>query len=276
MRQVVKSLISIVLIISGCEKHDDEVFPLPPATEISAPSPITQVSEPEKSSLNLKIETFQYQTYGNMPYRVLVPRNYDPAKNYPLHVFLHGIDERGTDNEQQLILGASNFQVDSIRDNYPAFIIFPQCPKEFYWFSEPVTQTLKRLIDSFVTDNKVNEDKISIGGFSMGAYGTFAMVAQNPGFFEAAVAISGDGDVSKVSSMVSTNWQIFAGEKDVVVSSSKTEKMAMALEKAGASVSFTLFPGADHGSTWLKAFSKPDFFFWIFSSEKALSENPVN
>lgn len=266
----------MLLIISGCEKNDDEIFPLPPATEIPVPSPITQIAEPEKPSLNFEIETFQYATFSDMPYRVLVPRNYDPAKNYPLHIFLHGADERGTDNEQQLTLGASNFQVDSIRQNYPAFIIFPQCPKAFYWFSEPVTQTLKKLIDSFVSDNKVNKDKISIGGFSMGAYGTFAMVAQNKGFFEAAVAISGDGDVNKVSSMASTNWQIFAGENDVVVSSSKTEKMAMALEKAGASVSFTLFPGADHESTWLKAFSKPDFFFWIFSSDKALPENIAN
>jgi predicted esterase len=139
-----------------------------------------------------------------------------------------------------------------------------------YWFDESATHTLKDLIDSFAKDNQVNHKKISIGGFSMGAYGTFAMVAENPGFFQNAVAISGDGDEDRASFMATTRWQIFAGKKDDVVASSKTENMANALRKAGASVSFKIFPEADHGGTWPKAFAEPDFFSLLFSAEKGL------
>lgn len=256
-----------MLITSACEKKD-EILPKRPAIESPAPSSATGIIKESKPLLDFRSELYQYGTFPNMPYRILVPRNYDPSKKYPLHIFLHGISERGTDNEKQLSLGASNFQVDSIRNNYPAFIIFPQCPITDYWFSEPVTLTLKALIDKFAADNNsVDKNRISIGGFSMGAYGTFAMVEQNPGFFVAAVAVAGEWDENKAASMTKTKWQIFAGGKDAVVSSSKAEKMAMALTNAGASVSFTLYSDADHYGTWLKAFSEPDLFSWLFSSD---------
>ena len=35
-------------------------------------------------------------------YRILLPQNFDETKKYPLHLFLHGIGERGSDNKKQL------------------------------------------------------------------------------------------------------------------------------------------------------------------------------
>lgn len=268
MRNVLLCVIFISLFVTACEKHD-EILPVPPATPQSVPlaEPEPENIEEVKPAWNFTSELFQYGKFKGMPYRVLVPRNYDPTQNYPLHIFLHGIDERGTDNEQPLSAGAKNFQVDSVRTNYPAFIIFPQCPKEEYWFSEQVTNTLKGMIDAFAAENKIDQNKISIGGFSMGAYGTFAMVARYPGFFESAVAIAGDGDERSALSMAETSWQIFAGKKDDVVSSEASERMATALTKAGASVTFTLYPDADHHGTWRKAFATPDLFMKIFSAD---------
>ena len=34
-------------------------------------------------------------------YRILLPQNFDKTKKYPLHLFLHGIGERGSDNKKQ-------------------------------------------------------------------------------------------------------------------------------------------------------------------------------
>lgn len=268
----------MLLIFSACEKEEGIIPVPPPAEQPAAPVTEEEISEDgddeePKSSLNFASESFQYGTFENLPYRILVPRNYDSTKLYPLHLFLHGLGERGKDNEQQLSQGSAHFQADSIRDHYPAFVIYPQCPAEDYWFSDSVTGTLKALIDQIVSDEKIDKNKISIGGFSMGAYGTFAVVAQYPGFFEAAIAISGAGDESKASVMAKTRWQIYAGKKDDVVASTKTEEMAKALEKALASVSFTLYPYADHGHTWQKAFSEPSFFYQLFSGDQESSKN---
>ena len=48
-------------------------------------------------------ETKQYISQNDtLPYRILLPENYNPNKSYPLVVFLHGAGERGNDNEVRL------------------------------------------------------------------------------------------------------------------------------------------------------------------------------
>ena len=44
-----------------------------------------------------------------LPYRILLPLNYDASKKYPLILLLHGAGERGNDNESQLVHGAGLF-----------------------------------------------------------------------------------------------------------------------------------------------------------------------
>jgi predicted peptidase len=257
-------LLFLGVIISACE-NPDEILPVPPVPRDSASVAVTATSPEKEPPLDAGSELYHYGKFLDMPYRILVPRNYDSTKTYPLLVFLHGIGERGIDNERPLSMGSSLFQADSIREKYPAFIIFPQCPETNYWFDKDVTKKLRGLIDTSVEKYMINKDKIYIAGFSMGAYGTFALVAQNPGLFAAAVAISGDGNTSEASKMAKTKWRIFAGKKDAVVPSSKTEKMAKALQVAGATVSFTLYPEADHGRSRANAFSEKDFCSWLFS-----------
>lgn len=271
MRQVLH-LILLLLILSGCEKPEEVVVPMPPQSDNippAVPEAPAEVSEKPKPKTNsVSNEDFLEGKFKGMPYRILLPRNYDSTKYYPLHVFLHGIGERGSDNERQLSVGGSRFQADSIRQKYGAFVVFPQCPSTHYWFSDEILRKLKSMIDTLSEMYPIEEDRISIGGFSMGAYGTFEMVARNSGFFESAIAISGDGDERDAPLMANTRWRIFAGQQDDIVPSMKTENMARALEQAGAIVSFFLYPYADHGHTWVNAFAEPDYFQWLFSPKE--------
>lgn len=267
MRQAL--LVLFLLALTTACHNEEEILPAP-APAASGPSPIAKPQAAKRDrhpSFDVRAETFQYGSFRDMPFRILAPKNYDSTKTYPLHIFLHGIGERGTDNEAQLEVGGAHFEADSIREKYPAFIIFPQCPDSYFWFSDAMTDKLHAFIDSITTVQNINRKNISIGGFSMGAYGAFAMVARNPELFKSAIAISGDGDETKADRMAQSRWRLFAGERDTVVPSRKTEKMAKALAKAGASVSFTLYPDADHGATWHRAFSEADLFQWLFSKE---------
>jgi predicted peptidase len=268
MGKTLQLFLLILLLLPSCQK-DEEILPLPPRSEETAPAVAPEeFIEEVRPSIDVDSDLYQSAVFGDMPYRILIPRNYDSTKTYPLHVFLHGIGERGTDNERQLSVGGDNFQADSIREKYPAFVVFPQCPITSYWFSNNMVRTLGALIDTLVSDYFVDEDNISIGGYSMGAYGTFEMVAHYPRLFKAALAISGDGDEEQADGMAKPTWQIFAGLKDQVVPSSRTEKMAKALVRAGASVSFKLYPNADHRGAWESAFSEPDLFSKLFDPKK--------
>ncbi|MFN2439957.1 MAG: phospholipase, partial [Chitinophagaceae bacterium] len=63
-----------------------------------------------KAQDNSMYEKHWYVHKGDtMPYRLLLPENYDPAKKYPLILFLHGAGERGNDNELQLVHGSKLF-----------------------------------------------------------------------------------------------------------------------------------------------------------------------
>lgn len=211
---------------------------------------------------------YQFAKHKEMPYRVMVPSGYDSMQNYPLVIFLHGIDERGTDNEKQLKWGASLFKSDSVRKEHPSFVIFPQCPAGYYWANDVPMEALKALIDDFASKNNVDKNRVYIVGLSMGAYGTYEMVARNPGMFAAAIAISGEGDLNRSKNMAHTEWKIYAGKKDNIVTWDKSERMAKGLENSGAKVSLTVYPDANHMGSWVNAFAEPDFCSWLYSVSK--------
>jgi hypothetical protein len=74
---------------------------------------------------------------ARMPYRLFIPRAYDPGRSYPLIVFLHGGAGNGVDNLQQIIEGNTNGSHVCISDNvqreYPAFVLAPQAPDGETW-----------------------------------------------------------------------------------------------------------------------------------------------
>ena len=226
------------------------------------------------------------QNGDTIPYRILLPKNFDSGKQYPMVLFLHGAGERGNDNEKQLIHGAGMFLEDSIRNKYPAIVVFPQCPQNSFWAnidSRIDSTTNKRILvyredgkptkamellmgmyqdlkDTYKPDNS----RLYVGGLSMGGMGTFELVRRLPGNFAAAFAICGGANTATAPQLKNTAWWIFHGLKDNVVNPQNSIDMAKALKDAGAEVKLTLYPEANHNS-WDDAFKEPEFFSWLFS-----------
>jgi|SRR6218665_61363 len=231
-------------------------------------------------------EKFQFIQNGDtLPYRILLPENYDSSKAYPLVLFLHGRGESGNDNERQLANGSALFLRDSVRKKYPAIVVFPQCAANSYWSNvHTVADSKGRRTFYFVPDGeasssmklllsftsnlevryKIKKDQIYVMGLSMGGMGTFEIVRRKPGYFAAAIPICGGADPTTALSMKRTKWWIFHGGKDDVVPTVFSEKMQAALKKAGATVKYTLYPEANHNS-WDPAFAEPDLLRWLFS-----------
>ncbi|MEC8475248.1 MAG: hypothetical protein VXZ38_11390, partial [Planctomycetota bacterium] len=55
------------------------------------------------------------------------------SQRFPLVLFFHGAGERGNDNEKQLVHGASEFAKQDNREEFPSFVVFPQCPQGLRW-----------------------------------------------------------------------------------------------------------------------------------------------
>lgn len=235
---------------------------------------------------NLSLYEKHFYINGNdtMPYRLLLPENYNASKEYPLILFLHGAGERGRDNELQLVHGSKLFLRDDIRKNYPAIVVFPQCQPESFWssvqferrndgkrgliFTDTAAPTksmvlLQELLNNILQNYPVDEKRVYVGGLSMGGMGTFEIVSRNPKIFAAAFPICGGGDPGTAKKLKKVDWWVFHGAKDEVVPPKYSELMVEALKKVKASVKFSLYPGVAHNS-WDNAFAEPELFSWLF------------
>jgi predicted peptidase len=223
-----------------------------------------------------------------LPYRMLLPKNYDNSKTYPLILFLHGAGERGNDNQSQLMHGGSLFLRDSIREKYPAIVVFPQCPQSSYWSNVQITQTAdnKRefkfqadgdattsmnlamgLTHKILEEYPVKKDQVYVMGLSMGGMGTFEIVRRMPATFAAAVPICGGADTTTGKSLRKTAWWIFHGAKDDVVPPRYSEDMVKELYKYyDVDMDFTLYSNSKHDS-WNMVFKEPALMQWLFSKQ---------
>lgn len=231
-------------------------------------------------------KTFTAEDGTNLNYRLLTPDEDAAGKKFPLVIFLHGAGERGDDNEKQLVHGSQMFLNPVNREKYPAYVLFPQCPPDGFWAydiktrqlgfdsltEEPVMpaifKAVKELIDSYMAYPDVDRSRVYIIGLSMGAMGTYDLVARFPEMFAAAVPICGFVDPQRLESVKGVSFRIYHGDADSVVPLKGSRNAYKALKKAGAKVELYEFPGCDHVS-WNLAFSQPDFMQWLFKQKKA-------
>ena len=226
-------------------------------------------------------EIFVYED-DTLNYRILKPLNYNPNKQYPVHLFLHGSGERGNDNSSQLTHGGKLFLKKENREKYNSWVIFPQCSKNDRWPSLSSDQWDKsfnnnnskpnkslglviRLMDKFIEKNQVDKQRIYLSGLSMGGMGTFEILFRRPNMFAAATPICGNGipQLAKLYADKVPLW-IFHGSDDNVVSPKYSLAMAKAIIEAGGSPKMTLYENTGHGS-WNNAFAEKDFLKWIHS-----------
>ena len=236
------------------------------------------------NSQELKLYEKEIFVYENdtLNYRILKPLNYNPNKQYPVHLFLHGSGERGNDNSSQLTHGGKLFLKKENREKYNSWVIFPQCSKNDRWPSLSSDQWDKsfnnnnskpnkslglviRLMDKFIEKKQVDKQRIYLSGLSMGGMGTFEILFRRPNMFAAATPICGNGipQLAKLYADKVPLW-IFHGSDDNVVSPKYSLAMAKAIIEAGGSPKMTLYENTGHGS-WNNAFEEKDFLKWIHS-----------
>lgn len=219
-----------------------------------------------------EFERHEYQTSSDtLLYRLLKPKETTEGKRYPLVIFLHGSGERGNDNTINLKYITPLFLEEKNRNNFPCYLIVPQCPaKENWtypnWYLEPQKpiSTVMELIDSMKGLPFIDSTRIYLTGLSMGGYGTWYLITRFPSIFAAAVPICGGGDPHQVENFKNLPVWVFHGAKDDIVSPDQSRKMVDALKKAGGNPKYTEYKKTGHDS-WIKAFQEPQLLPWLFS-----------
>ncbi|MBQ7364105.1 MAG: prolyl oligopeptidase family serine peptidase [Clostridia bacterium] len=223
-------------------------------------------------------------TGAKLVYRLYVPSNYDPEKEYPLLVVLHGAGERGTDNERHMIymLRAMFNQTDS--PVYDAIILCPQCPENQQWVDTPWSNgnyrtadvpesdelaTVMRIVSELRETYTVDSSRIYAMGISMGGFGTWDLLARHGDVFAAGIPICGGGDQTKAKELAKIPIYTFHGSADGVVPPSGTKMMAMMIQKSNpTNFHYEEFEGAGH-DIWETVAAREDVIRWLFEQSKA-------
>lgn len=224
-----------------------------------------------------------------LPYRILLPENFDSKRKYPVVLFLHGAGERGNDNQAQLKHGSAQFLNPEFRKKHPCIVIFPQCPAESYWssvdvnrstqpytlqfdYTKPATPALEAalaILDLPDIRRSTNPRRVYITGLSMGGMGTFEAVYRDPKRFAAALPICGGGDTLHYDKRVrKVSFWVFHGDADAVVGVQQSRDMVARLKKIRVrTLLYREYGGVNHNS-WDNAFAEPEYLEWMFSQKR--------
>lgn len=202
----------------------------------------------------------------SMPYVVYVPRDYTPAQQYPVILFLHGAGERGNDGIRQTQVGIGT-AIRTFPERFPCLVVMPQCPADRWWRGEELEAAygcLQQTLREFSCDPK----RVYLTGLSMGGFGTWELAAKYPDTFAAVIPICGRGNPADAEKLKQLPIWVFHGEADTLVPPSFSREMVDALQKAGSTqVKYTELPGVGHNS-WDPAYSSAEVMRWLLAQKK--------
>lgn len=216
------------------------------------------------------------------PYRLLPPATVEPGKVYPLILFLHGVGERGSDNELQLAHFPERMVLDELRAKYQCYVLAPQCLEEFRWAPsdggaadgasassapEPSMRAAVMALEEVLGRTQVDRERIYATGLSMGGAGVFDLVARYPHWFAAAAPICGGGDEVAAERLAGVPFSVWHGADDTVCDPEQSRTMVAAIKAAGGAVEYHELSGVGHNS-WEVAYGSGGVLPWLFEQRR--------
>lgn len=205
--------------------------------------------------------------HRKLPYQVFGPAELDKEARLPVVVYLHGTGERGSDNEKQIVEGPRSFVRESNFEKRPCIVIVPQCPEGEGWSGGLGDDVIDLIEDVLKEVSIADEDRVYITGYSMGSFGTWSILGQEPKLFAAAIPIAGGGNAGLARDLRKIPIWTFHGDKDESCSVADTRAIVAALEKAKAPVKYTEMKGEGHGIPG-KVYNDVAVHEWLFAQKR--------
>jgi len=202
----------------------------------------------------------------NLPYRLYVPRDYDPTRSYPIFLFLHGMGGQGVDNTSQIELGALTLADNLKYTANDSFVFAPQMypGTPYSWSKEGLLPHVLEALDTLRREFHIDDLRMYVTGVSMGGNGTYYAADYYGDYFAAAVPIAGWYSTSRASSFVEMPMWIWHGELDGTVSVTSDRAMYAAISALGGPVLYTEYPYGGH-VIWGQVYSEDDLYAWWFA-----------
>ena len=219
---------------------------------------------------------------AKMPYRLLKPIPSDSIDKFPLVIFLHGAAEVGNDNEKQLNHGVLEFAKIKKRQQYPAYVLAPQCPRGKSWSSTDLTskpyttariptkelRQVNELLQSLVKEHPIDTSRIYVIGLSTGTFGAWELLYRWPENYAAALMISGSTSLQTITPQVAKIpvW-IFNDTTDKQTDIATVDQVSHQLDSLKATYKYTRNENPQQ-NCMNQAFGKLAAIQWLFAQHK--------
>ena len=123
------------------------------------------------------------------PYSVYVPASYRNGKPAPLHLWLHSLAA----GYNQYRVFAPN-SLTQLGDQRGSFILTPEGRGPDGWYHDEAEVDVFEAWADLAARYDIDTTRVTIGGYSMGGYGTYKLASQYPDLFAKAFAVVGPAD----------------------------------------------------------------------------------
>jgi len=191
---------------------------------------------------------FKDPTYNrSMNYRVYLPAKYDPNKEYPMVIYMHG---KGGESMDISSIGLNQVLTQSVgKTRTEVICVIPQCLPGQYWPVHPYTVDIAfHLFEDIQKHLSVDKNRIYISGHSYGSMGTLLILERHPNYFAGAIVTAGAArSYSNYKNIATTPIRMFCGDKDEYGFHNVMPTLYNNLRRAGADVEYKVWVGKGHG-----------------------------
>ncbi|MCG3120640.1 MAG: hypothetical protein ALAOOOJD_03421 [bacterium] len=206
------------------------------------------------------------------PYGLYVPKNFDPAKKYPLVIMLHGA---GSNHRLALrrVFGKSNVadetDVEATR-YFPAWqdvdcIVASPYARGTMGYQGVAEKDVYDMLADVKQRFPIDEDRVYLTGLSMGGGGTLWLGLSRPDIWAALAPVCPappDGTDELAPNALNIPLHFFHGAADPVVNPAGVREWVKRLQESGAKVEYTEYPGVGHNS-WENAYRDEAVLTWF-------------
>jgi predicted peptidase len=210
-------------------------------------------------------------------YRLFVPRNLNPQERCPLIVWLHGLNEGGSENHHNLRHLPMVLNDLAQIEKYRFFILVPQCPSpKIDWMTRLGTHAANKqtvdmltvtyeLLQKTMQDHPIDPDRVSILGVCSGGSGGWELGMRHPEAFSAMGLISPDGgDSSRILKLIDIPIWCFHNQGD---HPERTQRMVAGIRQVGGNVYLSL-PQSNGHDCWTETLSKYRATDWLLTQRR--------
>lgn len=200
---------------------------------------------------------------------VFVPRAYDPARNWPLIVFLHGAGEW----ENPMRPTEVGIPVRQQMESFPFLVAYP-LGRGTMGFATLAEHDVLSVLSETRRLYAVDEDRVYLTGLSMGGMGTWRLGLAYPHLWAALAPICGRGDARLCENALHLPTWVFHGDADRIVPVEGSRAMVARLRELNYDVRYDEYPGVGHNS-WDRAYAGSALFDWFLSHRRVTKPDRV-